>query len=186
VENDMKTKQTIKVNPDESTHQKLIAWVNEADDATQASRTLSEKCRDYYDSLQWTESEKKKLAAQKQAATVRNRIKPKVDGLLGMEKANKTTAKAFPRTPEHEKAANAATESIRFCLQDNFYEQIRSAAWENMLLEGSGGVEVIVKEVAGAIEINLNHIQWDRLIYDPHSRTQHISGRLYGWITPRL
>lgn len=157
------------------THATLIRWVNEADDATVDSRGLSEKCRDYYDSEQWTAAERDKLKAQKQAATVINRIKPKMDGLMGMESANRTTAKAYPRTPKHEKGAQAATESVRYVLQDNFYEQVRSGAWENLLLEGTAGIEVIVKpqkKKKDGFKIVIRQIMWDRLIYDPHSRSK--------------
>lgn len=160
------------------THATLVRWVNEADDATVDSRALSEKCRDYYDSEQWTAAEKKKLESQKQAATVINRIKPKMDGLMGMESANRTTAKAFPRTPKHENGAQAATESVRFVLQDNFYEQIRSSAWENLLLEGTAGIEVIVKgdkKKKENFKIIIRALMWDRLIYDPHSRSKSFS-----------
>ena len=63
---------------------RLIDWCNESDDATLTTRDLAEKCRRYYDSEQWTAEEKRKLNKQKQAATVINRIKPKMDGLMGM------------------------------------------------------------------------------------------------------
>ena len=66
-------------------HGTLITWVNEADDATLDSRNLGEKSRSYYDSVQWTDAEKAKLAAQKQAATVINRCKPKVDALMAKQ-----------------------------------------------------------------------------------------------------
>jgi len=80
----------------DSEHSKLIGWVNESEDATEDSRLLAEKSRNYYDSVQWTDAEIAKLNSQKQAPTVINRIKPKVDSLMGMERANRTTAKAFP------------------------------------------------------------------------------------------
>ena len=157
-------------------HTQLVTWTNEADDATLASRELSEKCRSYYDSNQWTDAEKAKLKSQKQAATVRNRCKPKVDSLMGMERANRTTAKAYPRTPKHAQGATAATEAVRFALQDNMYERQRSDTWENMLVEGTGGVEVIVKPKADeTFKIIIRHIMWDRLIYDPHSRRKDFS-----------
>src|SRR3990167_8659940 len=157
----------------------LIDYVNSADDATGDSRELSEKCRRYYDSEQWTADERSKLSKQKQAATVINRIKPKMDGLMGMEKANRTTVKTFPRTPKHEKGATASTEAIRFVLQDNFYHQIRSSAWENALIEGTMGVDVIVKPKDGDYRVTLNHLMWDRLIYDPHSRRKDFSDARY-------
>lgn len=157
-------------------HGMLVTWVNEADDATNRSRLLSEKSRAYYDSEQWSDAEKQKLASQKQAATVINRCKPKVDSLMGMERANRTTAKAYPRTPKHTAGATAATEAVRFCLQDNMYERCRSDMWENMLIEGTGGVEVIVKaKEDDSYKIVIRHIMWDRLIYDPHSRRKDFS-----------
>lgn len=161
-------------------HGTLIKWVNEADDATLQSRTLSEKSRDYYDSKQWTDEEKAALAKRKQAATVSNRIKPKADSLMGMESTNRTTAKAFPRTPKHEGGAQASTEAVRFVLDDQDFDRIRSSSFENILLEGTGGAEVIVKPVKGKsdeYDVILNHIPWDRLIYDPHSRTKDFNRR---------
>lgn len=158
---------------------RLVTWVNESDDATQETRNIAEKCRNYYDSDQWTAAEKSVLAAQKQAATVRNRIKPKMDGLMGMERSNKTTAKAYPRTPKHQKASAAATEAVRFVLDDNFYHQKRSAAWENLLIEGSGAIEVIAEPKGDKVKIKINHIMWDRMIYDPHSRRKDFSDARY-------
>ena len=157
----------------------LIDWVNESEDATTESRATSEKCRDYVDSKQWTDAEAKALARRKQAATVINRIKPKVDGLLGLEKTQRTTAKCFPRTPKHEQAANAATEAVRYVLQDNFYNQLRSAAFENICIEGTGGIEVVVKEKKDELKICMYHIFWDRIIYDPHSRRKDFSDARY-------
>jgi hypothetical protein len=157
----------------------LIDWVNESEDATTDSRATAEKCRDYYDSKQWTDSEVKALNRRKQAATVINRVKPKVDGLLGLEKTQRTTAKCFPRTPKHDKAADAATEAIRYVLQDNFYNELRSQAFENLGIEGTGGLEVVVKEKKDELKICLYHIFWDRIIYDPHSRRKDFSDARY-------
>ena len=160
-------------------HATLIQYVNESDDACVAGRELAEKCRRYYDSEQWTADEIAKLSAQKQAATVINRIKPKIDGLLGMEKGNRTTVKTFARTPKHEKASTACTESIRYVLQDNFYHQVRSAAWDNGLVEGTMGVEVVVNPKDDDYRITINHLMWDRLIWDPHSRRKDFSDARY-------
>ena len=157
----------------------LVQYVNQSDDATVWTREMAEKCRRYYDSEQWTRDEIAKLDQQKQAATVINRIKPKMDGLMGMEKANRTTVKTFARTPKHDKASTAATEAVRFVLQDNFYHQIRSEAWENALIEGTCGVEVIVEPKGEDNRITINHLMWDRLVYDPHSRRKDLSDARY-------
>jgi len=161
-------------------HGTLVRYVNDADDASLHARELAEKSRNYYDSHQWTDAEIAKLKAQKQAPTVINRIKPKIDGLMGMEHANRTTAKAMPRTPKHQKASNAASEAIRFVLQDNMYSQHRSETWENLCIEGTGGLEIMVKPKAeDGFKIVVRHIMWDRLIWDPHSRRKDFSDAKY-------
>lgn len=162
-------------NYQDTEHGKLIRWVNDADDATLDSRTLSERGRDYYDSKQLSEAEAKELKKRGQAPVVINRIKPKIDALKGMEKTTKSTAKAYPRTPTHEKAAEAATEGIRFVLQDNTFDQVRSDAWDQFLVEGTCGAEVIVEPQDDDYRITINHLMWDRLIYDPHSRRKDFS-----------
>lgn len=160
-------------------HAQLIRWVNDSEDLTLQARATAEKCRDYYDSKQWTPEEAAELTKRGQAATVINRIKPKVDGLLGMEKTQRTTAKAFARTPKHAAGADAATEAVRFVLQDNFYNQIRSNALENLCIEGSGGCEVVVKPEGDDWRIMIYPVYWDRMIYDPHSRRKDFSDARY-------
>lgn len=160
-------------------HGTLVQWVNEADDATIDARDNAEKCRDYYDSKQLSSAEVSALKKRKQAPVVINRIKPKIDGLAGMERQNRTTARAFPRTPQHDKDASAATEAIRFVLQDNFYNQLRSGAWDNLTVEGTGGLEVIVKPQGKDFRITLNQIPWDRILYDPFSRKKDFADARY-------
>jgi hypothetical protein len=168
------------VSDNDLIHQELIRWVNDADDLTSDARELSEKSRDYYDSKQWTPEERNALKERKQAATVINRIKPKMDGLMGLEKSNRTTVRAFPRTPKHEADATAATEAIRYVLQSQSWNKKRSAAWENLLMEGSGGVEVIAKPAKdGEITITVNNIPWDRMIFDPRSMRKDFSDARY-------
>jgi hypothetical protein len=169
-----KTESSLKID-----HGQLVEWVDEADDATIDSRNWAEKCRDYYDSKQISATEAAALKKRKQAPVVINRIKPKIDGLAGMERTNRTTAKAYPRTPTHDKDATAASEAIRFVLQDYFYHQLRSQAWDNLCVEGTGGIEVIVKPYGKDFKICLHHVMWDRIIYDPHSRRKDFSDARY-------
>lgn len=161
-------------------HGTLIEWCNEADQFTQTSREIAEKCRDYYDSDQISPADKKVLRRRKQPVIVVNRIKPKMDALMGMERAAKTTAKAFPRTPKEENASEAASESVRFVLQDNIFDNVRSSAWDNLLIEGTCGGEVIVEpEAGGGYKVIINHLFWDRLLYDPHSRRKDFKDARY-------
>lgn len=159
-----------KPEADTETLAKLRDWFQTSDDSCGANRTEAERARDYYDGRQLTSEEVGVLQARGQPPVVDNRIKPKVNYLLGMEKRGRTDPKAFPRNPVDQAGANAATDAIRFVCDDNLFENIASEVCENMLIEGFGGVDVIVEREDDDVKICIEHYPWDRLFYDPHSR----------------
>lgn len=149
----------------------LVAWVEDAEETTNNARKLSERDRDYYDHIQLTAEEKATLRQRGQPDVIINRIKPKVDFLCGFEASNRTDPKAFPRTPQDEETAEAATDALRFVKDKADLDSHFSTVWENMLIEGFGGVELVVEEGRdGNVEIACKTWEWDRLFYDPHSR----------------
>lgn len=137
---------------------------------TDEARRLSQKCRDYYDSRQWSAREAAILEARKQAPIVVNRIRPKVEGLIGLLDLRKTDPKAFPRTQKHEKASQVVTDALRYVADNNKFEMIRLDVGEDFFVEGYGGVLVDVRRKNNEIEIQINQIPWDRIYFDPHSR----------------
>lgn len=148
-------------------------------DTTEA-RELSEKCRDYFDHKQWTEEEAKKLKSRHQAPIVVNRLRPKIKGLVGLYGLRTTDPKAYPRTKKHEKAANAATDALRYVADNNDFASLRLNIAEDFFIEGYGGVVVNVKgKKSGEAEIILEQIPWDRIYFDPHSRKKDFSDCRY-------
>lgn len=156
---------------------RLVTYFEDAEEASDNARKVSEQCRDYYDSKQLTAAEKKALSDRGQPDIVINRIGPKIDYLLGYETTVRTDPRAFPRTPADEDAAEAATDALRYVEDSNDLDQKFSAAWENMLIEGYGGVELVVDDQTGDIEIK--EWYWDRLFYDPHSRKPDFTDARY-------
>ena len=149
----------------------LVAWVEDAEETTNNARKLSERDRDYYDHIQLTAEEKKTLRDRGQPDVIINRIKPKIDYLCGFEASNRTDPKAFPRTPQDEEAAGAATDALRYVKDKADLDPKFAQVWENMLIEGFGGIELVVEEGRdGNVEIAAKTWEWDRLFYDPHSR----------------
>jgi len=132
----------------------LIEYFEDAADASNDARVASERARDYYDGIQLTAAEIKELQRRKQPPTVFNRIQPKIDFLLGVETKNRTDPKAYPRTPNHDEAADAATDGIRYVCDNNNFDSISSNVFENELIEGTGGVAVEVDPETLEIEIN--------------------------------
>lgn len=149
------------------------------------ARALSERDRDYKDHKQWTEAEIARLNARNQNPIVVNRIKPKVDGLIGLVSIRKTDPKAYPRTQKHEQASEAATDALRFVADNNnFNDGTRLDVSDDFFVEGYGGAIVEVKQNgAGEIEVLINHIPWDRIYFDPNSRKRDFSdSRFMGMI----
>ena len=57
---------------------------------------------------------------------------------------------------------------------------IRSAVFNNMLVEGAGGAELGLEDDGqGGANITITHVPWDRVWYDPHSRTLDFSDARY-------
>jgi hypothetical protein len=158
----------------------LTEWVDEAEMATAGARSRSERDRDYYDGKQWTDEELETLAKRNQPPITFNRIKRKVDFMVGFEIQQRTDPKAFPRNPQDEGAAEAATDALRYVADNNAFPGLSSSVWENMLIEGAGGCEVGVRrKKKGGFEITFTHIPWDRMIWDPASMRHDFADARY-------
>lgn len=162
----------------------LVQYLDDAEDATHEARLQSERCRDYYDGEQWSPAEKAELAKRNQPPIVFNMIQPKVDFLLGYEKQTRTDPKAYPRTPDHDEAADAATDGIRYVLDNNEFDQLASDQFEYMSIEGTGGVSVEVEAKGDDFDIELKKLAWNRLFIDPHAMNRDASDARYiGYIS---
>ncbi|WP_423197860.1 Portal protein [Cupriavidus sp. H19C3] len=157
----------------------LCRWFEEAENETYEARQLSERDRDYYDNDQWTREELAILRKRKQPALTINYIKRKVEFLRGYERRQRSDPKAYPRTPQHADMADAATDSLRFVADQNDFDEIRSQVYENLLIEGYGGADVIVEQHPSGVDVSIQYVPWDRLFYDPHSRKPDFSDAKY-------
>jgi hypothetical protein len=154
---------------------KVKKQVEEYLSQTADARISSEKCRDYKDHKQWTAEEVAKLTGRNQAPIVVNRVKPKVDGLLGLLAIRKTDPKAYPRTQKHEKSSEAITDALRYVTDKNHFQDCKMEVAENVFVEGYGGAITDVKSKGDDIEIHISEIPWDRIFFDPYSRKKDFS-----------
>lgn len=159
--------------------EKLVRQFEEAQDQGRDARAEAERDRDYYDGKQLTPEEVQTLEQRGQPPIVFNRIKPKIDSLLGFERKMRTDPKAFPRTPKHEQEADSITDAIRYVLDDQRWDVKRSEVAENLFVEGAGAITVTVREGRGGIDVVLNTVPWDRFYYDPYSRRRDFSDASY-------
>jgi hypothetical protein len=172
----------------------LCRMFEESEDASLTARKEAERDRDYVDGKQIPAEELAEYARRGQPPVIDNRIKTKIDYLVGLEKQQRVKPKAFPRTPRHEADADAATESLRYVAESEDYEAKRSAVWRNMLVEGVGGIRIYAEPSRYAppldpmgssaltqpeYDIRLQRIAWDRLFFDPHSAEADFSDAGY-------
>ena len=164
------------LDPTDGLLERLVDYFDEAEQSTYDARIESELHRDYYDGKQLTDTEISTLEKRGQPPVIDNKIKDKVDTLLGMEIAIRTDPKAFPRTPAHESAANAVTDAIRFVADNNNLPQVKSEVGNNMFVEGTGGSSITIDQKG---TIRVKQIMWDRIFFDPHSRRKDFSDAKY-------
>jgi len=158
-------------DPDEQ-HKRLVQWFEEAERSGMEARELAERDRAYLDGEQWTPDELEELKKRGQPAIVVNWIRRKVDLLGGLERKARTDPKAFARTPSEDDRADAATQALRYVADDNDFQVLRSAVFENILVEGAGGIEISLEDDGrGGANITYTQVPWDRLWWDPHSRS---------------
>jgi hypothetical protein len=161
-------------------HAKLIRWFEESELARQDEIDLAQRDRDYVDHNQYTRDELKVLRERGQPIITINKIKDKLELLCGMERKARTDPKAFARTPAEEDRADAATQCLRYIADDNSFSLLRSLVFENMLTEGAGGVDLGLEDDGqGSCNVTMTHIPWDRVWYDPHSRSLDFSDARY-------
>lgn len=169
---------------EQSYHTDLVLKFEASEEASQDARADSERCRDYYDGRQLTSDQIAALKKRKQPIVIENLIGPKVDYLCGMERQGRTDPKAYPRTAKHDDDANAVTDALRYVGDDEDFPIKRSSVFQNMLVEGYGGVEVGHKRFKGGIDPAINLLDWDRIFYDPHSCRPDFSDAEYmGFVT---
>jgi hypothetical protein len=158
----------------------LVSWFEDAEEMTDQARRLSERDRDYYDNKQLTPEELRILELRGQPAVIINRIQTKVNYLKGFEASQRSDPRAYPRTPQDEEASEAATDALRYVGDKANINLAFSDTWENMLIEGFGGLEVIPRPTPeGDAEFDIKVWPWDRLFYDPYSRNHEFEDARY-------
>lgn len=144
---------------------------------TNKQRELDEArtAREYYHDKQWTDAEKRKLHKRGQLDTVRNRIKRKIDFLVGIEQRLRRDPRAYPRTPKHEADADTATSGLRFVCERGQWSKITSEVMHDGLVTGIGVCHIGIK----GQDPELMDVPIDRFFYDPRSVKADFSDARY-------
>ena len=114
-------------------------------------------CCQMYDGEQLTAAERNELGARGQPAVIMNRIKPAVNGIVGVIEKGRTDPKGLPREPTDEESANLATDVLRYIADvtrfqifkaRSFSDELR-AGWTGTITEIDEDGEVVVVHAPG-------------------------------------
>lgn len=135
--------------------------------------------RRYYNDKQWSERELKVLKRRGQAPIFDNRIKRKVDFLVGIEQRMRRDPKGYARGPNDEKSADVATAGMRYACDLNRWESVASEGTNDGLIDGIGVAFVGIQQNRTGMDPLLKHCQRDRFFYDPRSMRPDFSDARY-------
>lgn len=140
------------------------------DSARNGAEPNAIKCqtdRDYYDGPKQLNSEVRTiLANRRQPPIYTNRVRPAVNGVLGVLEAGRMDPRCYPRNPGDEQASDVATKVLRFIADESRFEDTQIDVAENFLIEGTGAVII---EMDGD-RIVPTQIRWEEFYWDPYSR----------------
>jgi hypothetical protein len=142
------------------------------------ARILSRRDTDWYDNFdntQWSDEEKAALAARGQPIVTMNRIKKKVNFMLGFEQRGRSDPKAYPRNPSDDQAADVVTDVLDYIEQSSRFDREASLCFKDLCLSGIEVCEVIVK----GGKIKADRIDVSKFFYDPRSRETDFSDARY-------
>lgn len=135
----------------------------------------------YYHGNQWTPEELRILGERKQPVVTANRIRRKIDGLVGLDSRYRQDPKAYGRTQKHEAEADVATATIRFVMDNNDWSMMTD---ECILDLSVSGVMVAELDFAEDEEYGETKLVWrrgdsERFFYDPRSLKHDFSDARY-------
>lgn len=153
----------------------LNAYETNKEDEIREQQTFEQ----YYHSKQWTAEETRKLKRRGQAPVFDNRISRKIDFLVGIEQRMRRDPKAYPRGPNDDKSADAATASLRYVCDINRWEQVGSNGTHSGMVRGIGVCFVGIKNSRNGPDPTIKYVQADRFFYDPRSMMPDFSDARY-------
>jgi hypothetical protein len=156
--------------------ERLKRMVEEWRSLTADARLDSEISIDYYDTKQWTAEEKGKLAARNQPDIAFNRIKPAVNGIMGVTERGRSDPRAYPRTPNDEDSADVVTDVLRYIADQSRFKRTKQDCFLDMLVPGT---MACVVEVDDDLNVQPRQVRWEEFIYDPRSRRKDFEDARY-------
>jgi hypothetical protein len=134
----------------------------------------------YYHSSQFTAEQLRAYKARKQPVITFDRTSRKIDGLVGVVRKLRTDPKAFPKTQQHEGAADIATQVIRTICDQSKFEDLEAECARDGAVHGIGVSELTFEAGDhGDPDFKLEYVDPRTFFYDPRSVKSDFSDARY-------
>lgn len=160
------------IKPDISSLKKMF---EDSASLTAIARKESQTDRDYFDGFQWTAEERRVLNSRSQPDNVFNRVRPAIEGVIGVIEQGQTDPKAWPRNPDDEQSADVATKVLRYIEDESDFDGTKTECALDFFIEGTCAAIV---EMDGE-EVAVNQIRYEEFFYDPRSRRKDFKDARY-------
>lgn len=146
-------------------------WLTQAERYESAWRRDNQQCFAYYDGEQWTPEEQLEIESRGQQPTVINTIQPTVDMVRSIELDRKADFQVVGREESDGAMAQLLTALLKHTFDTCNFEYYHSECFREALIGGRSWVECgIRQDERGRDVICLDHVPWEDVYLDPHSR----------------
>jgi len=136
----------------------------------------NQKARDYFDGPGQLSSEvRATLKTRNQPAIYTNRIRPAINGILGVLEAARSDPQAYPRNPDDQDSADVASKVLRYVADDCDFGDVKMEVAESFLVEGTGAVIIEMDDD----RIVATQIRWKEFYADRYSRRNDFADARY-------
>lgn len=129
----------------------------------------------FYDGDQLSAEEKHALEKRGQPEVTFNRVKPKIDGVIGIHLQAKTQMKAYDRGTMDFEKAKYITEALRYIEQRNQFEYQEVEAAEECFIQGRSWYRQEISYEGFDVLIKNYHVSNDDIFLDPYCRKVDLS-----------
>lgn len=160
-------------------HRLLLSYYRQEIDRQSENRFQMAIDEDYYDSIQWSETEASELKERGQAPIVYNVIAQTINWVIGSEKRGRTDFNVLPRTKEDAKPAERKTKLLKYISDVNRTPFHRSRAFEDAIKAGLGWMETGVQDEDDGEPIYDRYESWRNILHDSASTELDFSDGRY-------
>jgi hypothetical protein len=130
---------------------------------------------DFYDGNQWTTEELEILEKRGQPPVVINRIKPKVDSMVGMEIGMPVDTRPYNRGANDFSTAKFVAEGVRLIEQRNEFDIIESMVFKDQAINGLGWYKTGIFWDGLDAEFKILHLDNEDVFEDCNSKKNDLS-----------